>query len=217
MIWLMAVALAVAALALGIVAFRVPKAGWTSLAAALTIGLAGYATQAQPGHPGAPAATKAPPPQTEGELIEIRRILTGSAESPLKDGVITADAMMRRGRYEEAAAFLGQVTQDHPKDGEAWLALGNALVEHADGQLTKPALLAYRKAAEAQPDGLGAGYFLGLAFIRQGRLGDAAQLWRETLQGGAADAPGRQMMSEQTVRLERLVSGEVQLPLPEGG
>ena len=73
---------------------------------------------------------------------------------------------------------------------EVWLALGNALVEHAEGQLTQPALFAYRRADQADPDGLGVGYFTGLAYIRQGRLPEALQLWRETLADAAPDAPG---------------------------
>jgi cytochrome c-type biogenesis protein CcmH len=201
MTWLIAIALAVAAFAVAVIAFRVPRAGWTTVAAALALGLAGYALQARPDVPGAPAANGADLGEAAWALVDERKSMIASEAQSHNDKLIIADAFARRGQYANAASMLRGAVADDPRDGEAWLALGNALVEHAGGVLTQPALLAYRRAAALDADGVGPGYFLGLALIRQGQLGEAAALWRATLESAAPDAPGRDVLA---LRLERL-------------
>lgn len=204
--WLLAIILALAALGIGILAFRVPKAAWTSMATALTLGLAGYALQAQPGLPGAPAVPASDAPEAEADLIAMRRLLSGSTNRQPGNNMILADAMARQGQYANAATILGGATEEQPDNAEVWLALGNALVEQAEGRLTQPALFAYRRADRADPDGLGVGFFVGLGHIRQGRFAEAAQLWRDTLDEAAPDAPGRDAMAMQADRLEQLLA-----------
>src|SRR5690606_41474148 len=55
MTWLVAIALALAAFAVAAFALRLEPSGWTTVAAALALGLAGYAMQASPDVPGAPS------------------------------------------------------------------------------------------------------------------------------------------------------------------
>ena len=148
MTWLLAIALALAALALAAFAFRVVRTGWTAFAAALALGLAGYALQASPGVPGAPSAPAAGGEEGAWALVDERKEMIGGQARSTNDKVLVADAFARRGQYANAAAMLRAAVNDNPRDAEAWLALGNALVEHADGALTQPALLAYRRAAE---------------------------------------------------------------------
>lgn len=217
MIWLFTIGLAVAALALGIIAFRVPRAGWASLAAALMLGLAGYATQASPGLPGAPASARPAPLNTAAGLIDTRRELSGSAERTPSNAMILADAMTRQGQHGNAATILNGALRDEPEDAEAWLALANALVEHAQGSRTQPAMLAYRRAAMLDPGGLGAGYFIGLSFIRDGDFAQTRRIWAETLAEGAEDAPGRETMAAQLERLDQLLAAvEASAPHVEG-
>ena len=201
MTWLIAIALALAAFALAALAFRVPRSGWTTIAAALALGLAGYAMQASPDVAAAPAAIAADRGDAGWALVDERKSMIGGEERSSNHKLIVADAYARRGQYADAAAILRGAIADDPRDGEAWLALGNALVEHTDGALTEPALLAYRRAAELDSDGIGPGYFLGLALIRQGRLDQAAGLWRATLESAAPAAAGREVLA---LRLERL-------------
>lgn len=201
MTWIIAIALAIAAFAAAVLLFRVPRNGWTTIAAALALGLAGYALQASPDVPGAPKANTADHGDAAWALVEERKSMVGSDEQSRNDKLIVADGFARRGQYADTAGILRLVITENPRDGEAWLALGNALVEHTGGVLTQPALLAYRRAAELDPDGIGPGYFLGLALIRQGRLGEAASLWRATLESAAPDAAGREVLA---LRLERL-------------
>ena len=201
MTWVIAIVLALVAFVAAVFLFRVPRAGWTTIAAALALGLAGYALQASPDVPGEPAANTTDHGDAAWALVDERKSMIDSDEQSRNDKLIVADAFARRGQYADAAGVLRTAIADNPRDGEVWLALGNALVEHTGGALTEPALLAYRRAAELNSDGVGPGYFLGLALIRQGRLGQASSLWRATLESAAPDAAGRDVLA---LRLERL-------------
>ncbi|HEU4651318.1 MAG TPA: cytochrome C biosynthesis protein [Croceibacterium sp.] len=203
MTWLVAIVLALAAFAVAVFAFRVERRGWTTIAAALALGLAGYALQASPGLRGEPATPAARSDEASWALVDERREMFALEDRSKNDKIIIADGFARRGQNADAAAILRGAVTDNPRDAEAWLALGNALVEHAGGALTEPALLAYRRAADLDPHGTGPGYFLGLALIRQGRLGEARALWQATLESAADDAPGREVLA---LRLERLTA-----------
>lgn len=205
MIWLVVIGLAVAAVAIGLLVFKVPRATLTSFAAALVLGLAGYATQASPDLPGAPKSAVKVAEGSAGELIEIRRMLSGSSESTPSPGMLLADAMTRKGQHDQAAGALSALTTTDPDNAEVWLALGNALVEHAKGARTRPAMFAYRKAAELNPDSLGPGYFIGLSFIREGDFGETRKIWAETLEKAPETAPGKQAMTAQLGRLDQLL------------
>ena len=201
MSWLIAIALALAAFAAAVFLFRVPRNGWTTIAAALALGLAGYALQASPDIRGAPTASRANHGDAAWALVDERKSMTGDDARSRNDKLIIADAYARRGQYADAAGILRGAIADDPGDAEAWLALGNALVEHTGGVLTEPAMLAYRRAAELDSQGVGPGYFLGIALIRQGRLDEAAALWRATLEAAPPAAAGRDALA---LRLERL-------------
>jgi cytochrome c-type biogenesis protein CcmH len=208
MTWLLAIALALAAFALGAFAFGVKRSGWTTFAAALALGLAGYALQASPNVPGAPAAGASPPGEVDWAFVDARKEMVRIGDRSGSKNIIVADALARKGRYADAATMLRGAVSENPRDGEAWLALGNALVEHADGALTQPALLAYRRAAELQPRAVGPGYFLGFALIRQGRIMEARGVWQATLESASADAEGRAALQERLARLDQLIASQ---------
>jgi cytochrome c-type biogenesis protein CcmH len=212
MSWLLAIALAVAAFALGAFAFGVARQGWTTFAAALALGLAGYAMQASPDVPGAPATNARESGEVDWAYVDARHEMVAIGDRSASNQMIIADGFARRGRYASAAALLGDAVRQNPNDGEAWLALGNALVEHADGALTQPALLAYRRAAELAPEGAGPGYFLGFALIRQGRLMEARGVWASTLETAAEEAAGRAALEASLARLNGIIAGEVTVP-----
>lgn len=204
MTWLVAIALALAAFAVAVFAFRIDRGGWTTVSAALALGLAGYALQASPDVPGAPAETVAEVGEQGWQMVELRKEMYPSGSRPTSAKLIIADGFARQGQYDDAATILRGAVAENPRDAEAWLALGNALVEHADGALTQPALLAYRRAEQLDPGGVGPGFFLGLALIRQGRFEEARALWRETLEAAPEDAAGREALAERLERLESL-------------
>lgn len=212
MTWLVAIALALVAFALGAFVFGVARRGWTTFAAALTLGLAGYALQASPGLPGAPAAGKRVPDEVDWAFVDARKEMVATGDRSGSNQIIVADGFARRGQYASAAALLRDAVRQNPNDAEAWLALGNALVEHADGALTQPALLAYRRSAELQPAAVGPGYFLGFALIRQGRLVEARNVWAATLETASEDAAGREALAERLARLDQLIANGSAVP-----
>ena len=200
MSWVIAILLALAAFALGAFAFRLPRATWTILLAAMALGLTGYALQANPGLAGAPRDTSADVTQDEWGVVEARReLVTGRFKSGA-NGVLTADAFAQRGQFENAAGFLSGVVRDNPRDFEAWVALGNALTEQADGVLTQASVYAFSQAAELSPSHPAPAYFLGLSLIRQGRMMEARSVWRDAVQR----ADGAEEGAYVAARLERL-------------
>ena len=211
MSWVLAILLAVLAFAAAVFVFKIEKALWSSLLAALAVGLAGYALQASPGLPSAPKTAGENRAAPLFDIVEMRRELLDSGERSRADFIVTADALAREGRYQQAAQLLASVTRDNPQDFEAWIAEGNALVEHADGILTPPALYAYRQAALLKPAHLAPNYFLGVALIRQGRMLEARQVWAESLAAAPEGSAGREIVAQQLERLDAMLAAVSQM------
>lgn len=216
MTWIVVIALAVASFAIAAFGFGLARSLWTSLAAALGFGLAGYAMQASPDMPAAPRAAVANEGEQMFNVVDARREFVPQGERSGSDMLILSDAMARRGRYADAAQMLEGVTRENPRDFEAWLAQAIALAEHAEGNLSQASLYAFQQAADANPESLAPGYFLGVALIQQGRLMEARQVWRETLAESPEGAEGRAGMQERLVRLETMLGAmqAAQQPLP---
>ncbi len=206
MSWIVAIVLALAAFAVGVLVFRLPRVTWASLGAALVFGLAGYTLQASPDLPGAPAAQAREAYQDEWQLLDARRLLVGDENRSRNNWLITADAFFQRGQFTDAAGFLRNAVEQDPDDFEAWLALGNVLTEQADGVLTQASVYSYRQASTIAPSSPAPGYFLGLALIRQGRMMEAQGVWRGALeQMGEEESPARSFMTERTERLDAML------------
>ena len=195
---------ALAAFAIAVLALRLPRAGWTLFAAALLFGLAGYALQGSPGQAGAPKAGESQAAEQGVALVEARRELFGP--EPPSPFVTVSDGFARRGQFADAAGILRASLDKQPNDPEAWLALANALVENADGQLTPAAMYAFSRAERAQPDDPGPGFFLGVALINSGQPTRARQLWGDMLARAPADAPWRAGLKERLDRLDVLIA-----------
>jgi len=206
MSWIPAILLAVAAFALAAFVFRLKRATWSVLAAALALGLAGYATQARPDLPAAPGVPSAGLGEEIWQDVEARREFVDPDDLSRADMMMLADAMSRRGRQVEAAGFLRGIVAENPRDFEAWLALGNAMVAQAGGRLTPAAVLAFRRASAIKPESLAPGYSLGLAFVMEGQLLQARQAWAETLAAAPHDAYGRDLLVERLDRLDLLLA-----------
>jgi cytochrome c-type biogenesis protein CcmH len=220
MIWLLVIGLAVAAFALMAAIFRLPRAAWTTVLAALALGLAGYAAQGSPGVPGAP---KVAAPLVAGEganLVDLRRAVLPDALRSHHNAIVTADGMARRDRYAEAATFLLGAVRDDPRDGEAWLALGNNLVAQADGALTPAAQLAYRRAEAAAPTSPGVPFFIGIYQLEAGNFLDARGLWAQAAQRAPEGSEARQTIDSRIARLDAVMQqmGRMQQgqPQPQG-
>lgn len=204
MTWIVVAALAVAAFGLVAFVLKVPRGTREAVAAALVLGLAGYVAQGSPAIPGAPRAGGERIDPSAPALVELRGKVTNSGIPTNNRWIVIADGLSRYGRQSDAAEVLRGAIEDNPKDAEAWVALGNALVSHAEGQLTPPALYAFHRAAEAEPEAPGPPYFLGLAMAESGRFDEAHELWRKVLENGPEDAAWRPMVTLQLARLDAL-------------
>lgn len=211
MSWLLAGIAALAVFA-AMVLFKAPRKGWEAIGAALLAGLAGYAMQANPGLPGKPTAVAESAAPDAAAALPARRGLAGEEGLPGNNWVLIADAMARHGRFGDAAGVLLGAVDAQPNNGEAWLALANALVGHADGTLTPAALYAYQHAAAAAPGHPGPPFFLGMALANSGRFEDARQVWSRLLAATPADAPWRPDLAERLTKLEAFMQSRGAAP-----
>lgn len=182
------------------------RAGWEAIAAALLLGVAGYGLQGSPGLSGAP---KEPAEKIAGDpaaSVAARKSLDGDSVVPGNNWVVVADALARHGQYADAAGVLKGAVEKNPRDGDAWLALANALVAHAEGTLSPAALYAYRHAASANPTHPGPPFFLGLSLAQSGRLVEARGLWANLLASSPPDAPWRADLEDRLRRLDVLIA-----------
>lgn len=190
MTWVLVAGLALVAFGGAVLAFRIPRAGWELLGAALLLGIAGYALQGSPGQPGIP---KEPAETVGGDgaaaIAERQKLGEGPAMGD-KD-LVTADALARHGQFANAAEWLRGAVDKNPANAEAWLAMGNALVGHAEGTISPAAIYAYGRAAKAAPDSPGPPFFLGMALIQSGRLAEGRAVWADLLARSPKEAPWR--------------------------
>lgn len=199
--WLIAAAFAICLMTLLIVIGRIPRASWELTAAALLLGLAGYAWQGNPGLAGTPRnpATSASG-QFDEQLAEQRR---GLAEryGPAGQWLMLSDGLGRQGKTKEAANVLLAGLKQSPDDPNLWLGVGNALVAHAGGVVSPGADFAYRRAMTLDPEGPAPRYFYGLALVRAGQLQAARELWAAL----AASAPeGSKIKAELELNIARI-------------
>lgn len=206
MSWVLAFLLAAICFVAIAFVLKAPRVGWEAIAAALLLGVAGYGLQASPGLPGAP---KQPAEKIAGNavaVVEARKALSSEGAIPGNNWLVIADALARHGQYTDAAGVLLGAVEKEPKNAEAWLALGNALVGHADGLLTPAALAAYRHASDAAPDHPGPPFFLGLALAQSGRFAEARGIWGQLLQSSPPDAPWRSDLEQRIGRLDAFIA-----------
>lgn len=205
MIWLPVIALAAVAFLVAAYILRTDRGSWTLLAAVLTFGLAGYAWQGSPEQASTPKAAQQATSESGEALIAARRALFDQTLPP-PNYLVTSDAFARRGDYETAAGLLKGRLGDGREDGEGWLALGNALVEHAGGNVTPAAVEAYARAEQAIPGHPGPSFFLGAALLRSGDLKGARDVWADLLEASPPDAPWIEELSARVTRMDEFLA-----------
>lgn len=206
MTWALVTALVLAAFALIVFAFKAPRGTREAVASALLLGVAGYVTQGSPGLAGAPKVSSEVVSGNSAALVDARAKVSDKGIPPNNQWVVIADGLARNGQYADAAEVLRGAIERDPRNAEAWLAMANALVAHADGLPTPAALYAYRRAAKADPDAPGPPFFLGLAMAQSGRFAEARTLWGGLLARTPQDAPWRVPLAEQVRKLDALLA-----------
>ena len=205
MSWFGVVFLAVAAFLVGALLLRGARSFWTLFAATLVFGLAGYAWQGSPGYLSSPRAASDTATRANPDLINARAEFFDASHLPSRF-VLTGDTYARRGDYETASGFYRNAVTENPDDGEAWLALGVALVEYSGGRGTPAALYAYQQARDALPGNPATGYFAGLPEVRSGRFPEAREIWAEALASASDRAEGRDYLASRIASLDELMA-----------
>ncbi len=206
--WVIVAALAIATFAALAFVFRAPPVTWSAIGAALLFGLAGYGLQGRPELTGAPREARARMVGDPATMIALRHALAGPDAAADANFIVIADALARHGQYADATAILRGAVEKNPRDVQAWIALGNALVGHADGTLTPAALHAYREAQEAAPTQPGPPFFLGLALAQSARFAEARVLWAKALAAAPPGAPWRDELADKLRRLDLLIAAQ---------
>lgn len=203
--WLAVGALALGAFALAAFLLRLPREGLTLFAAVLIFGLTGYAWQGSPGQPAKPTLPQARGGGAGEAMVAGRRALF-EGEGPASDYLITSDGFARRGKFGEAAGLLRKGLAENPNDLEGWLALGLAMVGHADGNVTPAAIHAFERARMIDPVHPGAEYFLGFAYLQSGEIRNARAVWAGLVERSPPDAPWREGLEAQVADLDRMIA-----------
>jgi len=91
--------------------------------------------------------------------------------------------------FENATAALKRAILLGGGDADLWAQLGEAQVLAAGGAVTAPALAAFARALEADPQAPRARFYAGLAEAQIGNFKAAAAIWRDLEQASKEDAP----------------------------
>lgn len=167
-----------------------------ALVVALACGAGGYAYT---GRPGVPSAVAEPPPVDPSLTPEAE---TASKEILAHYGDVRAwltlsDALIRANRTESAVAAMQTAVQAIPGNADLWVQLGIALVAHARGEVVPAARLAFDRASRLDPAHPAPAYFLGLAWMQAGNVGEAVKTWEALRARSPADAPWLKMLDSQ--------------------
>ncbi|MEL6238012.1 MAG: tetratricopeptide repeat protein [Pseudomonadota bacterium] len=203
--WIAVFALALAAFALAAFALRIPREGWTIFGAILIFGLAGYAWQGSPSQPASPKPKAIAAPQSGEGMVEARRAWFEDVP-PKPDYMMLSDGYARRGRFDDAAKVLRGGLARNPEHTEAWLALGMALVGHADGNVTPAASYAYAQARQLSPANPASDIFLGFSFLQTGQVRAARGVWGNLLERAPQDASWRPELEARVSQLDQMIA-----------
>ena len=175
--WVIAVSLALLVLLILFYVVSIPRMAREITAAALLIGLAGYAWQGNPGLAGVPRKAAGTQGASFDEGLAGQRRALAERYGPAGQWLMMSDGLGRQGKSKEAANILLSGLRQTPDDPNLWLGLGNALVVHADGVVSPGADFAYRRAMAVDEKAIAPRFFYGLALARSGQLQPARALW----------------------------------------
>lgn len=206
--WLIILVLALAA---GLILWRfgkLPRVAMELTAAALLLGIAGYAWQGNPGMKGAPKAAPADVGANAGpieSLPEFKLVSVGGGADVLS----AADGLIERGMDNYAIGIIKAALAKSPNNADLWVGLGNALVVHGDGMMSPAAQLAFERASKIAPEHPGPPFFMGLAYAQAGQIDQAEATWRALLDRSPPNAPWR---ADLEARLAQIDATRGQMP-----
>jgi cytochrome c-type biogenesis protein CcmH len=180
----------------------------TALAALvlLPLGAAGlYALLGSPGLPGQPQAARRDAPHEQRSVAELVGRVEAHLEGSPQDGrgwEVIGPVYMRLGRYDDAVKARRNALRLLGATATRETDLGEALTAAANGVVTAEAKSAFERALGLNPDDFRARYFIGLAAEQDGRLKEAAELWRKLLASAPAEASWIDFVREALARVD---------------
>jgi len=115
---------------------------------------------------------------------------------------LLAPVYMQLGRYEDSARARRNALTYNGATATRESDLGEALVAASGGVVTAEALQAFERAVALDAREVKARYFLGVAAQQQGRLAEAATIFRELLNSAPAGASWAEFVREELERIE---------------
>jgi cytochrome c-type biogenesis protein CcmH/NrfG len=209
--WIIAITFALLLLLAMLLVGRLPRTAWEMTAAALLLGLAGYAWQGNPTLRGTPRGVEKVAAPFDEDMAKQRRGLA-DRYGPAAQWLVMSDGYGRRGQTKEAANVLLSGLKLTPNDANLWLGLGNALVAHGSGILSPSADYAYRQAARLEPDAPAPRYFYGLALAQAGQLQAARDQWAPLAASAPKDSEIRGQLEANIARIDAMLSGRPAVP-----
>lgn len=180
---------------------HLPRSAFEPVAAALLLGLAGYALQGSPGLSSHPVEASDTQSRADEAQIAVRKEMGQQRFGNGPSWLMAADGAMRAGSPLAAVTFIRSGLKENPRDPDLWVGLGNALVVHNGGAVSPAATFAFQKAAEIAPEHPGPPFFLGLALAQSGQFAQARAIWTELLRRAPADAPWKTDLEQRLAQL----------------
>lgn len=194
---------------------KLPDAARPLAAAAVMVGLAGYALQGHPSLPGKPVAALTEP-EGFGEAITDRQNGMADRFGPAAQWIAMSDGFARTGKTQYAAQTLEKGLELYPDNVDLWVGLGNALVAHGGGMMSPAAALAFDEAAKRDPGHPAPPFFAGLALAQSGDLKGAEAVWSRLLARTPADAPWRADLAMRLAQLRQAMGRTAAGDAPAG-
>ncbi|MGB5076979.1 MAG: hypothetical protein WBO17_05810 [Sphingorhabdus sp.] len=194
--WLILGLLAIASLCATVVLGRLERGLWQVAAAAILLGMTGYALQ---GRPNLPSSFSKRSDIKDGgaiQLVEMRGDMDRSF-GVAKRWLVTADAFAKQGDYQLSAAYIQSGLRQHPDNSDLWSAMGLQLMLASQGKMSPAAQLAFDKARIAQPNHPAPYYFAGIARLFGGDVNGAILLWERALSSASPNAKWKTKVESQ--------------------
>lgn len=194
--WIALAVLAAFSLAAVIVLGRLQKGYWQVAAAAILLGMTGYALQGRPSAPSSPAKPRAAKEDAAVQLVAMRADMDQSFGGA-KRWLVTADSFANQGDYTLSASYIQAGLKQNPRDADLWSALGLQLMLASNGEMSLPAQLAFDKARAIRPNYPSPYYFAGLSRLFGGDINGAILFWEKTLSLATPNAKWRPRLESQ--------------------